>query len=121
MRMEITMPNNAYQRGRRWEWAVQKLFKDQGHLAMRTAGSHGVADVIVCRTPDQNGLAFNQPLSLGDVEEVLAEWVKVHDPKKILDPYIFGYRKFLPRGGEVMIHASPVHAWYLQLKTTKGK
>jgi hypothetical protein len=116
------MPNNAYQRGRRWEWAVQKLFKDQGHLAMRTAGSHGVADVIVCRTPGEgDGLAFVKPLLYDDVEGVLADWVKVHDPKKILDPYLFGFRKFLPRGGEVMIHASPVNAWYLQLKTTRGK
>lgn len=38
---------NLKQKGNRFEWAVVNYFKGLGYLVTRSAGSHGLADVIV--------------------------------------------------------------------------
>jgi Holliday junction resolvase len=44
------MPNRHYERGRRLEYEVRKLFRDAGwEIVERTAGSHGVFDVIAMK------------------------------------------------------------------------
>lgn len=115
------MPNNAYRRGRRFEWDVRKLFRKAGYVAIRSAGSHGVADLIVCRKPE-DGLALSmaKPITVQDMDEVLDGWLIVHDQDQILDPFLYGRRKFLARGGSQTIHMTPVQSWMLQLKSTKG-
>lgn len=43
------MPNKNYQRGRRFEWEVKKDLESQGWIVVRTAGSHGLWDIIAFR------------------------------------------------------------------------
>lgn len=43
------MPNRHYLRGRRLEYQVKKDLENQGWTVMRTAGSHGFADLIALR------------------------------------------------------------------------
>lgn len=43
------MPNKNYLRGRRFEWEVKKQLEQSGYSVMRTAGSHGFADIIAIR------------------------------------------------------------------------
>ena len=43
------MPNKNYLRGRRLEWQVKKDLEADGWTVMRTAGSHGFADLIALR------------------------------------------------------------------------
>jgi len=40
------MPNNYYIRGRRFEYQLKKDLEKQGWLVFRTAGSHGIYDLI---------------------------------------------------------------------------
>ena len=41
------MSNKNYINGRAFEYRVKKYFESKGYLAFRTAGSHGIADIIV--------------------------------------------------------------------------
>ena len=40
------MPNRNYERGRRKEYKLKKLLESKGNIVLRTAGSHGFADLI---------------------------------------------------------------------------
>ena len=44
------MPNRNYVKGRRLEYAVLRALRSRGWTAVRTAGSHGWADVIAWKT-----------------------------------------------------------------------
>ena len=114
------MPNNSYLRGRRLEWEIQKLFKAAGYPAMRTSGSHGVADVIITRKAG-DATDLTRPITKTEIDEVLAGWLPVHDPKLILDPFLFGKKKLLRNGGTQTIHFTPATVILMQMKTTKGK
>ena len=111
--------NPAYRRGRALEWNIQRLFKDKGYAAMRTAGSHGVADVIITRKAG-DATDLTRPITKTEIDEVLAGWLPVHNPKLILDPFLFGKKKLLRNGGTQMIHFTPATVILMQMKTTKG-
>jgi len=114
------MANHKYLRGRRLEWAIQKLFKESGFCAVRAAGSHGVADVIVFRDPGDEPLTLTKPIPYSDITEVLDGWLEESDPKKILDPFLFGKKRYLARGGTQTLHMIPAQVWLIQAKSTKG-
>ncbi len=40
------MPNNNYKRGRAKEYRVKKKYEKCGYYVIRTAGSHGVCDLV---------------------------------------------------------------------------
>lgn len=44
------MPNRNYLRGRAREYAIKKALESQGLICLRTAGSHGFADLIALDT-----------------------------------------------------------------------
>ena len=111
--------NPAYRRGRALEWQVQKLFKANGYSAMRTAGSHGVADVIITRKAG-DALDLMRPITMAEVDEVLAGWLPVHDPKYVLDPFLYGKIRRLRNGGDQRIYLTPATVILMQMKTTKG-
>ncbi len=46
------MSNANYQRGVRWERTCKKAWEARGYTVLRTAGSHGFAD-LVCLKPDR--------------------------------------------------------------------
>ena len=115
------MSNPSYLRGRRLEWDVQKLFKEAGFACMRTAGSHGLADLVVVKHNPDVPLALSKPITYEDIDQVLDGWLPVYDPTKILDPFLYGKKKLLARGGAQMLHMTPAQCWLLQLKSQKGK
>jgi Holliday junction resolvase len=43
------MGSNQYRRGRRFEYEVKLHFESRGWLVFRTAGSHGIADLIAIK------------------------------------------------------------------------
>jgi Holliday junction resolvase len=44
------MPNRSYERGRRLEYEVRQMFREAGYeVVERTAGSHGLFDVIAMK------------------------------------------------------------------------
>ena len=46
------MVNKNYRAGRRFEYEVKKYFEKLGYTVFRTAGSHGIADVIAVKDDD---------------------------------------------------------------------
>ena len=40
------MPNKNYQKGRRKEYALKRKLESEGWLVLRSAGSHGFADLV---------------------------------------------------------------------------
>jgi len=46
------MPNSNYERGVRFERERKAAWEEQGYVCLRTAGSHGFADLI-CVHPDK--------------------------------------------------------------------
>lgn len=40
------MPNKNYLRGRAYEYKAMRQLEEEGYTALRTAGSHGFADVL---------------------------------------------------------------------------
>ena len=45
------MPNKNYVKGRAKEYKVKKQFEKEGYIVLRTAGSHGFADLIAVKYP----------------------------------------------------------------------
>jgi Holliday junction resolvase len=43
------MPNRHYDRGRRFEYRIARLYRDQGWFVFRSAGSHSPADLVCAR------------------------------------------------------------------------
>ena len=43
------MPNPNYERGVRLEREIMQIFKDNGYIVMRTAGSHSPFDVVLIK------------------------------------------------------------------------
>lgn len=115
------MPNPAYLRGRRAEWALQKQLREAGFEALRTAGSHGKADLIVFVNSD-DPLALMKPILLRELDDALDGFMEESDPGKILDGFLYGRKKFTGRWlkGEMRLHLTPFSGWLIQVKTKKG-
>lgn len=82
--------NRNYQKGRRFEYEICKEYTEADYTAMRTAGSHGVADVIAvsltgvvdfvqCKVTESEAQAkrlceafkANPPLPLGPYRQIM--------------------------------------------------
>ena len=113
------MPNRNYTAGRALEYKVIKDLRSKGLEGLRTAGSHGVADIV----------AFH-PRSLHDglvdvlnpkemVEMVLEGWQRLHDDK-ILGEYLYGgLQVSKDEKTELTIHCSPILSVLIQVKRRK--
>jgi len=40
------LPNKNYQKGRSKEYKIKKILEREGYIVLRTAGSHGFADLV---------------------------------------------------------------------------
>ena len=50
--------NKNYERGRRFEYEIMEIFRNAGYTVLRTAGSHGFADVVLVKiTADMKKIA----------------------------------------------------------------
>ena len=113
------MPNSNYTAGRALEYRVIKDLRSKGLEALRTAGSHGVADIV----------AFH-PKSLSDglvdiltpkemVDLVLEGWQRLHDDKILRDYLYGGMQVAKDEKHEYTIHCSPVLSVLIQCKRRK--
>ena len=108
------MPNKNYLAGRRMEWGLVKEMEVKGLKAMRTAGSHGEADIVVY----QPGLVTFGGLTARElVEKVLEGWMRLPESKVIGD-YLYA-RQRLTNKVEYDIHVSPVLSVFIQCKRRK--
>ena len=113
------MPNRNYTAGRALEYKVIKDLRSKGLEGLRTAGSHGVADIV----------AFH-PKSLSDglvdiltpkemVEVVLEGWQRL-PADKVLGDFLYGGLQVAPSAKhEYTIHISPVLCVLIQAKRRK--
>lgn len=46
------MPNKNYQNGRAKEYRIKKRFENAGYTVLRSAGSHGFADLVAVRNEE---------------------------------------------------------------------
>ena len=52
------MPNPKYKRGRRFEYEVMEIFRQNNFVVLRTAGSHSPFDVVLVKmTKDMKRIA----------------------------------------------------------------
>ena len=54
------MPNSNYRAGRAFEYAVKKTLERENYIVLRTAGSHGFADLVAIDPIPLEKVAFIQ-------------------------------------------------------------
>lgn len=110
------MPNKNYLAGRAMEYRVMKDLRSKGLEALRTAGSHGVADIVAFHPRSlHDGLVdVLNPREMVDL--VLGGWQRLHDDK-ILGDYLYGgVQVSKDEKTELTIHCSPVLSVLIQCK-----
>ena len=80
------MPNNRYVNSAKREILLKKEFEDAGWYAVRTAGSHGPADVIAirpvkkCTNPAHYEVKFLQVKTSQSIKEEKVSWQAEDSP-----------------------------------------
>ena len=113
------MPNKNYNNGVALERRVMKDLKDKGLAALRTAGSHGVADIVTFhpRSLTDGLVDVLSPREMVDL--VLKGWQRIHDDK-ILGAFLYGGMQVSKDAKtELTIHCSPVLSILIQVKRRK--
>ncbi len=113
------MPNRNYQNGVALERKVIKQLRGKGLEALRTAGSHGVADIVAFHPKSlKDGLVdILTPIEM--VNTVLEGWQRLHGDK-ILGDFLYGGLQVAPSGKhEYTIHITPVLCTLIQCKRRK--
>lgn len=116
---EECMPNKNYRNGVALERKVIKDLRSKGLEALRTAGSHGVADIIAFHPKSlQDGLVdILTPKEIVDV--VLEGWQRLPG-EKVLGDFLYGGLQVAPSAKyEYTIHVSPVLCTLIQCKRRK--
>ena len=113
------MPNRNYQNGVALERRVIKDLRSKGLEGLRTAGSHGVADIVAYhpRSLTDGLVDILRPQEM--VQLVLDGWQRLHDDK-ILGDFLYGGLQVAPSEKyEYTIHVSPVLCVLIQCKRRK--
>ena len=113
------MPNKNYNNGVALERRVMKGLKDKGLAALRTAGSHGVADIVAYhpRSLTDGLVDILPPKEMVDL--VLDGWQRLHDDKVLGDFLYAGLQVAPSEKYEYTIHVSPVLCTLIQCKRRK--
>jgi hypothetical protein len=113
------MPNSNYLAGRAMEYKVMKDLRSKGLEALRTAGSHGVADIVAFhpRSLTDGLVDVLTPKEMVDV--VLEGWQKIHDDKILGDFLYGGMQVSKDEKTELTIHCSPILSVLIQVKRRK--
>ena len=113
------MPNRNYQNGVSLERKVIKQLRGKGLEALRTAGSHGVADIVAYhpRSLTDGLVDILTPKEM--VQVVLDGWQRLPDDK-ILGDFLYGGLQVAPSGKhDYTIHITPVLCTLIQCKRRK--
>lgn len=113
------MPNSNYRNGRALEYKVIKDLRSKGLEALRTAGSHGVADIVAFhpRSLTDGLVDILKPTEI--VQVVLEGWQRLYD-EQILGDFLYGGMQVAPSGKhEYTIHVSPILCALIQCKRRK--
>ena len=113
------MPNKNYNNGVALERRVIKDLRSKGLEALRTAGSHGVADIVAYhpRSLTDGLVDILTPKEM--VQVVLDGWQRLPDDK-ILGDFLYGGLQVAPSGKhDYTIHVSPVLCTLIQVKRRK--
>ena len=111
--------NSNYRNGRALEYKVIKDLRNKGLEGLRTAGSHGVADIVAYhpRSLTDGLVDILRPQEM--VQVVLDGWQRLPDDK-ILGDFLYGGLQVAPSGKhEYTIHVSPVLCTLIQVKRRK--
>ena len=113
------MPNRNYTAGRALEYKVIKDLRSKGLEALRTAGSHGVADIVAFHPKSlSEGLVdILSPIEM--VNTVLEGWQRLHGDKVLGDFLYAGLQVAPSEKYEYTIHVSPVLCTLIQCKRRK--
>ena len=113
------MPNRNYTAGRTLEYKVIKDLRSKGLEGLRTAGSHGVADIVAFHPKSlTEGLVdILRPQEM--VQLVLEGWQRLHDDKVLGDFLYGGMQVAKGEQHEYTIHCSPVLSVMIQCKRRK--
>ena len=113
------MPNSNYRNGVALERKVIKDLRGKGLEGLRTAGSHGVADIVAYHPKSlTDGLVdILKPMEM--VEVVLEGWQRLHDDKILGDFLYGGLQVAKGEQHEYTIHCSPVLSVMIQCKRRK--
>lgn len=113
------MPNSNYLAGRAMEYAVMKDLRSKGLDALRTAGSHGVADIVAFHPRSLHDGLVDVLTPREMVDLVLEGWQRLHDDK-ILGDYLYGGMQVSKSAKhEHSIYVSPVLTCLIQVKRRK--
>jgi len=113
------MPNRNYQNGVALERRVIKDLRSKGLEALRTAGSHGVADIVAFHPKCLHDGLVDVLTPKEMVDLVLGGWQRLHDDK-ILGDYLYGgLQVSKDEKTELTIHCSPVLSVLIQAKRRK--
>lgn len=113
------MPNSNYLAGRASEYKVMKDLRSKGLEVLRTAGSHGVADIVAFHPRSLHDGLVDVLTPKEMVDLVLEGWQKIHDDKILGDFLYGGMRVSKDEKTELTIHCSPVLSVLIQVKRRK--
>jgi hypothetical protein len=68
------MPNRNYLRGRAHEYAIKRKWERDGWTVLRTAGSHGFADLVALRARPLGRLKSGLPYFVTDRSPPASAW-----------------------------------------------
>ena len=113
------MPNKNYNNGVALERRVIKGLKDKGLAALRTAGSHGVADIVAFHPKSLSDGLVDILTPIEMVNTVLEGWQRLHGDKVLGDFLYAGLQVAPSEKYEYTIHVSPVLCTLIQCKRRK--
>ena len=113
------MPNRNYTAGRALEYRVIKDLRSKGLEGLRTAGSHGVADIVAFHPKSLSDGLVDILTPIEMVNTVLEGWQRLHGDKVLGDFLYGGMQVSKDAKTELTIHCSPVLSILIQVKRRK--
>ena len=114
-----TVGNKNYKAGRAFEYSIKAEMKEKGFGCMRTAGSHGEADLIVY-SPLSFSKALADPMSAREMMDKVGEgWMHL-PPSEVLGEFISAYGRSTGKV-EYRMHIAPVLTVFIQAKRSKRR
>ena len=113
------MPNKNYLAGRTSEYKVMKDLRSKGLEALRTAGSHGVADIVAFHPRSLHDGLVDVLTPKEMVDMVLGGWQRLPSDDILGDFLYGGLQVSKDEKTELTIHCSPILSVLIQVKRRK--